>query len=227
MTGFDERAKLGHRCRLRFRRVRKWRRRIVVERENFATQNFQPAWTQQRTRAVTTIDRHYQPAFSNRLDCKRALQCFDMLANRVSVNDRLLDCFPVGFQKLALVKNVEQFLRLLRIEVKTVAANKLQCVPTPGIVTGSDRDAAVSLQPFHCQLHTRRRTNAEIYDFAPRCQQTRQNGRTDHRTRRTGVAADEDSSAVEIGAESLGKLDRKFGRDGLAYNTADTGDADF
>ena len=63
---------------------------------------------------------------------------------------------------------LEQFFRLLRIEIETVAANKLQRVPLPGIVTGGDRNATICLEPLNRQLHARRRTNTEVDNFTTR-----------------------------------------------------------
>src|SRR5215207_9754583 len=125
------------------------------------------------------------------------------------------------------MKDVQQLFSLSGIEIKTVTANKLQSVPLPGIVSRSDRNTAVRLQPLHCQLHARRRTNSEIDDFTTRCQQSGQNCRSNHRTRWPRVAANQNSSAIEIRPKAFGKLDRQFGGEGFTDDSPHAGDADF
>src|SRR5256885_10998162 len=122
------------------------------------------------------------------------------------------------------MEDVEHLPRLRRIEIEPVAPQKLQCVPAPWIVTRRDGDTAVGLEPLDGQLHARCRTDAEVHHFATGREQTRQYRRADHWSRSARVAADQDARAIEVGAERLGKLDGQLGREGLAYNSAYTGD---
>src|SRR5215208_5725507 len=94
-------------------------------------------------------------------------------------------------------------------------------------MTGGDRDAAIRLQPLDCQLHAWRRTDAEIHHLTTGRQQSRQHSRSDHRTRRSRVAADKDSPPVEVRSIGFGKLHRQLGGKGLTDDCTNAGDADF
>src|SRR5215212_6382395 len=130
-----------------------------------------------------------------------------MFVNRAGCLNVLLNCVPRCLGKLALVKDVKQLFTLSGIYIQPVTTNKLQRVPLPGIMTGGDRDAAVSLQPLNCQLHARCGADAEIHYLTTCRQQARQNSRPYHRTRRSRVAADKDSPPVEVRSIGFGKLD--------------------
>src|SRR5688500_10310872 len=135
---------------------------IVVHRQDLASQRRQPLRTQKRTRAVTTINCDGQFPRSDRLSCKTLVQHLDVFFDRVCSLDCLPDRVPRRFRKFTLMKNVEQFFALRWVEIEPVAANKLQRVPLPRIVTGSDRNPTVSLEPLNRQLHARRWTDAEV-----------------------------------------------------------------
>src|SRR5689334_19126115 len=144
--GFNDGTELGHRRGLWFGRVWKRRCRIVVQREHFATEHFEPLRTRHRTRAIAAIDGYDQPPSANHIYGERFLQRLNIVRNRIGVINRKFDLFPVGLAKFSLMEDVEQFFRLRRIEIKTVAADKLEGVPAPRIMAGRDRDAAVRLE---------------------------------------------------------------------------------
>src|SRR6185369_16671447 len=155
------------------------------------------------------------------------VQHFDVLLDSIGSLDHLLDSVPTSLGILALVKNIEQFFSLSGIEIQTITTHKLQCVPLPRIVTCSDRDAAVSLQPLHCELYAWRWANTKVDNFTTYRQQTRQHSRANHLSRRPRVATNKNSSPVQVCSKALGKLDRQLRGEGFTDNSPHAGDADF
>src|SRR5947209_3169692 len=134
---------------------------------------------------------------------------------------------PSRFRELRLMKDVEQFIGLRRVQVEAVATHELQCVPRLRVVPRRDRDAAVGIHPLDRELQARRRTDAEVNRFAARGEKTGEHSRARHRPRRARVAADEYAARVEVRAEPLREADDQLRREGFADDAAHSADADF
>ena len=143
-----------------------------------------------------------------------------------SVGHAGADAVPRRLLELALVDDVEQFLRLGGVEVQAVAADELERVPRRRIVAAGDGHAALRAEPADGELQRGRRRDAEIDHLAAGREQPGDDGRLDHRPRRSRVAADEDAARVEIRPEGLGKRDDELGCQGFADDAADAADAD-
>src|SRR5437899_1113962 len=103
-----------------------------------------------------------------------------MMFDWILILNRTADLVPDGLGKLALMEYVQELFGLHRIEIKAVAAHKLQRVPVRWIVTCGDSDAPVSFEPGDCQLQTRCRANAQIDYLRTGGEQSRHYRGADH-----------------------------------------------
>ena len=144
LARLDQRTELGHGLRCWFRPMRKDALRIIIDREYFAAQFRKPTRNQQRTSAVTTIDRNFQATPLDRLNIKNSFEGFKVVFDRVVILDGGLDVIPSSLGKLSLMKNVQKLFSLLRVQIESIAAHKLQRIPLRRIVTGSRGDTSIS-----------------------------------------------------------------------------------
>src|SRR5262252_7730752 len=142
--------------------------RIVIDRQNLTAKFCEPTRNQSGTSAVTTIYCYLQPRRFDRLDIECLFQDFNVMIDRILILDRRLNPVPTDFGKFSLVKDIQQLFCLGGVQVKAIATHELQRIPLAGIVSGSDRNSAVSLEPQNRQLQARRRTHPKVYHFAAR-----------------------------------------------------------
>src|SRR5437016_2248489 len=116
-----------------------------------------------------------------------------MVLNWISMLNSSLYFVPFGLGKLSLMKYVQKLFGFRGIQVESISPYKLQCVPLGRIVTCSDSDTTLSLEPRDCQLQTWRRTNAEINNLTTCGEQTRHHCRAHHRTRGTGITTNKNA----------------------------------
>src|SRR5689334_9331189 len=114
------------------------------------------------------------------------------------------------------MKDVQKLVGLQGVQVEPVRANELERVPGLRIVARRDRDSAFGFEPTDRELKARRRADAEVNHLAARREQSRKNGRANHRPRGPRVAADEYPARVEVRPERLREAYRKLRREGLA-----------
>src|SRR5713226_8311312 len=98
-----------------------------------------------------------------------------MVLDRILMLDGGLDVVPSGLRKLSLMEDVQKLFGLLRIQIQTIATNKLQRIPLRRIVTGGDGDASVGFEPSHRQLQAGCRTNTKINDLTSCSEQSGHN----------------------------------------------------
>ena len=225
-AGPQHRLRLRHRLGLGLGPMREGRSWVVVDREHRAAERFEPARREQRRRAVAAVHGHAQAAAPCGFHVEGGGQHLEVVRDGVLLGDAGADAIPRGLLVLALVDDVEQFLRLRRIQVQAVAAHELERVPGRRIVAAGDGHAALRAEPADGKLERGRRRDAEIDYLAAGREQPRDDRRLDHRPRRARVAAHQDAARVEICPEGLGKRDDEFGCQGFADNAADAADAD-
>src|SRR3989442_8163046 len=85
------------------------------------------------------------------------------------------DPVPSGLGKLSLMENVQKLFGLHGIQIKTIAANKLQRIPWRRIMTSSHGNPSVSIEPGYRRLQAGRRTDAKIDNLTTRSQKSGHN----------------------------------------------------
>src|SRR5688500_3419689 len=107
---------------------------IIVQCKNFAAQFFQPTRHKNGAGSVATVNSDRQSSRSNYLNVESALECVDMVFNRIRLGHRCLYLIPRGLHELILMKDIQQFLTLDRIQLQSVGTNEFQRVPLLRIV---------------------------------------------------------------------------------------------
>src|SRR5882724_6119113 len=147
MCSFNNRAELRHGFRFWFRSMREGCARVVVDRENFATDFLQRTRNQPRTGTVAAIDRDLQPALLDRLNIKNVLEQLYMVLDWVLKLYGRLDLVPGSLGKFSLMEYVQELFGLHGIQIKSITAHKFERVPLRWIVTGGDCDATIRFEP--------------------------------------------------------------------------------
>src|SRR6266705_6707351 len=92
-------------------------------------------------------------------------------------------------------------------------------------MAGSNCDAAVSLEPCDGQFHAGCGTDTEINNLTARGEQSSQNRGAHHRPGGSGIATNENASAVEVCTKCLRESDSHLWSKRLTDDPAHAGDA--
>src|SRR5262249_49411366 len=90
-----------------------------------------------------------------------------MFRYRIVLPDVRLNGIPGRLREFTLMKDIQKFFCLVRVEIQSIITNKLEGVPGGRIVTGSNSDSTIGLEPIDCQLHARGRANPRSMTSQP------------------------------------------------------------
>ncbi len=131
-----------------------------------------------------------------------------------------------GLGEVALVVEVDELVAFVVVEELALLVEELEGVVLGRVVGGGEADAAAGAEVFDVDLDGGGGEDSDVDDVAAGGEQATLNGVLEHGAGEARVAADDDAAAADVGAEGLGEVEHKGGREELRDDAADAGYAD-